>query len=127
MVRMTIVDCGRLCIMNKIYFSPTTSIPVNPNLSEEERLRLAMMIEWLSITKGRFKMKEIKRNYATHHKLSEQQVMKIYQNYKNNIHDEFELAEKFGVSLTTIYDIIRGRSWRWLNLEPIYHTRKPIW
>jgi transposase len=51
-------------------------------------------------------------------------VISIYENYKNYKHDEFELAEKFGVSLTTIYDIVRGRSWGWLKLKPVYR-RKP--
>lgn len=69
-------------------------------------------------------MENRKRNYATNSKLKENQVISIYENYKNHKHDEFELAEKFGVSITTIYDIVRGRSWGWLKLEPVYR-RKP--
>lgn len=61
-----------------------------------------------------------KRNYATNHILTEHQVEKIYQAFKSFQCDEYELAEKYKVSVSTIYNILRGRSWRWLGLSPIY-------
>lgn len=60
------------------------------------------------------------RNYATNHSLSEHQVLEIYNAFKNFKCDEYELAENYKVSVSTIYNIIRGRSWRWLNLKPLY-------
>jgi len=64
-----------------------------------------------------------KRNYATNSKLTESKVIEIYEHYKHERYDEFELAELFGVSLTTVYNIVRGRSWQWLCLDPIYLER----
>ena len=64
-----------------------------------------------------------KRNYATNSKLEEADVRKIYALYKNESMDEFELAEKYSVSVSTIFNIIRSRSWRWLNLTPFYKER----
>ena len=60
------------------------------------------------------------RNYATYSKLREVEVQRIHREYSSSKQDEFELAEAYGVSLTTIYDILRGRSWKWLELPPIY-------
>ena len=61
-----------------------------------------------------------KRKYATNSKLTEKQVCEIYQQYVYNHRSEFDLARLYGVSVSTIYNIIRGRSWRWLNLVPFY-------
>lgn len=61
-----------------------------------------------------------KRPYATHHILNEHKVEEIYNAFKNFKCDEYELAERYGVSVSTIYNIIRGRSWKWLNLQPLY-------
>ena len=71
-------------------------------------------------------MEKKPRNYATHHKLSEHQVQKIYNAYRDGLHDEFDLARNYGVSLTAIYDIVLGRSWRWLNLKPLYKRERRI-
>jgi len=65
-----------------------------------------------------------KRKYATNSKLSKEEVLQIHKEYKNYDHDEFELAQLYGVSVSTIYNIVRGRSWKWLGLEPVYR-RKP--
>ena len=62
----------------------------------------------------------LKRNYATHHKLNEKQVVDLYEAFKRRQKDEFELARYYKISLSAVYDIIGGRSWRWLNLKPLY-------
>jgi len=60
------------------------------------------------------------RDYATHSKLTDEEVQRIHEAYSSMKRDEFELAEEYDVSLTTIYNILRGRSWKWLKLSPIY-------
>lgn len=67
---------------------------------------------------------EPKKKYATNSKLSKDEVIQIHKEYANYDHDEFELAQLYGVSVSTIYNIVRGRSWTWLNLKPVYR-RKP--
>ena len=69
-------------------------------------------------------MSDYIRNYATYSKLKEEQVLKIYALYKACSKDEFELAQEYKVSVSTIFNIIRGRSWRWLNL-PAFYREKP--
>jgi len=64
------------------------------------------------------------RNYATNHKLDEDKVKKIHKAYKNRTHNEFDLARIYGVSLSTIYNIVLGRSWKWLKLEPLYKKER---
>jgi len=61
-----------------------------------------------------------KRNYATHHKLDEGKVIALYEAFKKRQKDEFELAQIYDISVSTVYNIVRGRSWRWLGLEPVY-------
>lgn len=61
-----------------------------------------------------------KRPYATNHVLTEHQVLEIYNAFKNFKCDEYELSEKYKVSVSTIYNIVRGRSWKWLGLVPLY-------
>lgn len=61
-----------------------------------------------------------KRNYATHSKLKEEQVRALYEAFKRRQKDEFELAQIYDVSVSTVYNIVRGRSWRWLGLKPVY-------
>lgn len=46
-----------------------------------------------------------------HAKLSDEDVISIY---TTKIEEKF-LAEKFNVSITTIYDIKRKRTWKWLT------------
>lgn len=67
---------------------------------------------------------EIKRNYATNKKLDKDKVLQIYKGYQTYKYDEFELAQLYDVSVSTIYNIVRGRSWKWLELKPVYR-RKP--
>ena len=64
------------------------------------------------------------KNYATNKKLTKDEVRQIYKSYKSYKYDEFELAELYDVSVSAIYNIVRGRSWRWLKLKPVYR-RKP--
>ena len=61
-----------------------------------------------------------KRNYATHYKLDEGKVRALYEAFKKRQKDEFELAQIYDISVSTVYNIVRGRSWRWLGLEPVY-------
>lgn len=58
--------------------------------------------------------------YPHHTKLKEQQVQNIHHAYSKGQHDVYELAELYGVCVTTIYNIVRGRTWKWLNLPTIY-------
>ena len=48
-------------------------------------------------------------------KLTESQVREIVAAFQSGL-QQTELARRFGVSLSTIHDIITGRSWAWLNL-----------
>ena len=45
-------------------------------------------------------------------KLSEEDVLAIYEDVE---HTQHWLAEKYGVSQSTINHIRKGRSWRWLT------------
>lgn len=65
-----------------------------------------------------------KRNYATHHKLDEGKVRALHEAFRKRQKDEFELAQIYDISVSTVYNIVRGRSWRWLELPPIYRKEQ---
>jgi len=52
-------------------------------------------------------------------KLSKEQVREIYWRYRNG-ESEFVLAHQFSVHSNTVKNIVLGKSWKWLKLEPIW-------
>ena len=61
-----------------------------------------------------------KRNYATNNKMDDAKVLALYDAFKRQQKDEFELAQIYGISVSAVYNIVRGRSWKWLGLTPVY-------
>lgn len=51
-------------------------------------------------------------------KLTEEQVRYMYQHYIQDHVTVKEVAREFNVSVATVYGILKGRTWRHLNLKP---------
>ena len=57
--------------------------------------------------------------------LTEETVLKIYNDYKENKKATYQdIADKYGTSRSNVAHIVLGIDWKYLNLEPIYKRGK---
>lgn len=82
------------------------------NLARNTILNILNKKSWKEDLKN-LPMADIKKYNS---KLTEKEVIEIYNKYKSGECTQSKLAEKYNVSGSVIYDIIKRKTWKHLNL-----------